>query len=407
MALFPRSIHPKQPNVRPGVTYPTYEAAEQALQEAIVDYRRGDITFARAPDNATLSSQDRTVATVVQRFINENRSGPDALAPKTVIGYRSDLRTTINHPIHGLGSRSIDELTTPMLKVWRDTTLPNAGLSQHTIRAAFRLLTSALSWEVEQGRLTANPGLAVRSRRRSSTTSRKTATTRISVSTWEQEMKLVLAVSNRADRLMMLTLMRSGARFGEVASIDPANVTASGIYISHQWVIDEDKVWRLLPLKTGEERTLMVPTPLLTEVVRWRDHERTAPAPPRKNVLFPYVPSTGARRGVGVWTASDWRRKVLTPAIQESGVSKIRAKDMRMNAASNFHDAGFSDAQVAELLGHAPGSGITKRHYVRATHDVHNVRREAIRQDVSLSPQQRLDALWEAWVGAVGHDPLT
>lgn len=426
VALFPRSVDPHQRSIEPGQSWATYSEAEEALADTMAKVRLGLVTF-ETPDDADdrVDQSDRTVAALTAAFIEQNRVGPDALQPNTVRGYLSDRRCVVCHPEHGIGDKIVDDLTPADLHAWKTETLPGAGVSSHMIRGGFRLLTSALSWDVERpGGLLANPGLGLTTRRRARSTADDQQSPRTVVPTWAQEMDLVMAVEDEQDRLMLLTLARSGARFNEIASAEPdmLDPQRNTLHIFREWKRDNvsqmvpavrarkgrtmrRSVWVLEPLKTGEVRDLWIPAPLMEALIDWRDNRRTQPAEGRKNVLFPFSPPK-TRGGAGVWEASDWRTDVLIPARQAANSPKIRTKDLRMIAASNFHAAGFDDAQLAEMLGHAPGSAITKRHYIRPTNDTHDATREAIRLNPNLTKRQRFEALWAAWLDGTGGTPL-
>lgn len=425
IALAPRTIDPYRRNVGgPGHSYATRQEAQDALDEAIYLHRIGALVFADAEvdtDTADDPVEDRTVSAVTEKFLSQNSEGAGALQPTTVRGYRSDRNRVVCHPDWGIGERNVDELTAEELTEWRTRTLPAAGVSKHMIAGGWRFLSSALAWDVETaGGLTVNPCAlstqSVRPRRRAGNVA-DSQPRRVVIPTWQEEMNLVRTVSDQGQRLLLLVLMRTGARFGEVASIEPdtLNPRDNAIHISRQWKRSGPGQWGRYPLKSGRPRDLRVPGPLMRALVDWRrthdsrfreQLEAMGASGERRDVLFPYVPTSRARGGSGVWEASTWRRNVMVPAREAAVLPDLRTKDLRRIAASNFHDAGFSDAQVRQLLGHSEGSAVTFRHYVRPTDDEHSAMREAIRLNPQLSVGQRLDALWDAWVEATGFDPL-
>ena len=63
-------------------------------------------------------------------------------------------------------------------------------------------------------------------------------------------------------------------------------------------------------------------------------------------------------------------------------------------------------AEAQRLLGYASG-GPSQKHYIRALDArAHDPGRAALRMDATLTPIERLDALWDAWVTQFG-DPFT
>ncbi len=111
------------------------------------------------------------------------------------------------------------------------------------------------------------------------------------------------------------------------------------------------------------------------------------------------------RAETGVWEASTFRLDVMLPAREVAGLPDLRTKDPRRNAVPNFHDADFSNAQVQELLGHAAGSAVTMRHYVRLAPGRASAAFERIRMNAQLSSPERLSRIWDAWLKLTGSDP--
>jgi len=62
-------------------------------------------------------------------------------------------------------------------------------------------------------------------------------------------------------------------------------------------------------------------------------------------------------------------KKTVAELFDEAGLTNARSHDLRRTFASVAADLGFSDATIAELLGHAR-RGVTERHYVRRSDPV-------------------------------------
>jgi len=78
----------------------------------------------------------------------------------------------------------------------------------------------------------------------------------------------------------------------------------------------------------------------------------------------------------------------------------MKVKDLRAFAASFLLSSVSSLTEVALLLRHSD-KRTTERHYARAMQErAHDGSRPAVRVDQSASLSERLDALWDAWVGA-------
>lgn len=405
-AQWPRRIDLMEGNVdHNGLTFETEAEARAALRDAISDQRR-------YPDSFVFNVRDgddeiRTVDVATQQFIDQNAH---ELAVKTVKEYRSIRRVVVCHPTKGIGSKTVRDLTSGGLKKWRTALTQEHGVTPAQAAHGWRFLRSVLSWEVEEERLTHNPALGQTQRRRKKKTAKLASPSRVPVPSWQQEMDIALNIADETRRLLYLVLLRCGPRIGEVAAIDAdvLDPRVNVVPLTHQWVRGDGGVWVREPLKSGYEREMSVPPQLMRAILDFREHRWTDPPRGRKRVLFPHIAITGERRrgstGIGVWTAAEYRRIVLLKARDAARVPRIRIKDLRMSAASNFHDAGFSEVQIQELLGHSLGSAVTRRHYIRPLRD-RSTRRAKIAQDASLTPEKRLEALWDAWRDECG-DPL-
>ena len=408
-AQFPRRIDPGEHNSHAdGTTYATKEEAQTALKAMLTLHAVHPERFGFINDDEPEAEPDtRTVAIATQEFLDERHG----LAPKTKGEYESIRRVVVCNEQYGIGDRIISELKPSDLTTWRDSTLCKAKVTPAQTAYAWRFLQSALSWAVEKDRLPTNPAKATGTKRRTQEdTAREVTPSRIPVPTWQEEMDLAVAVGEESRRLLMLLLMRGGCRFTEGASIPPDNIEPklSRIYLEYQWRKGKGQPWVKRPLKNGHPRYMWVPQQLLERIVDYLENRWTPPVEDRKSVLFPYVGITGerpVRGGSGVWTPSEWRKQVMVPARTIAGLPTMRTKDLRMSAASNFADAGFTDPQVQEMVGHLPGSSVTGRHYVRPISDTHDEKRAEIRNNTRFSQEERLRFLWDAWVEACG-DPF-
>lgn len=78
----------------------------------------------------------------------------------------------------------------------------------------------------------------------------------------------------------------------------------------------------------------------------------------------------------------------------------MKVKDLRAFAASVLLDSGSSLTEAVLLLRHADKK-TTERHYARAMQEwAHDRARRDVQTDRGASLPERLDALWDAWVGA-------
>jgi integrase len=63
-------------------------------------------------------------------------------------------------------------------------------------------------------------------------------------------------------------------------------------------------------------------------------------------------------------TGSADLKKAIATLFDEAGLKDARSHDLRRTFASTAAELGYSDATIAELIGHAR-RGVTERHYVR------------------------------------------
>ena len=401
-ARLPKDLDPW---TRPlGQTFPTYEDAVVQLRRYISDIEGGrirleDPTLEPAPNLAPEKAPVLvTVREVLENFLVEHID----LAANTVGGYQSLIKHVICHPEHGIGDARVAGLTGGNLTQWRRS-LTAVGFTDSNAKGGWRVLRSALSWEVESGRLANNPALGLTTRR---TKSRRAAanTDAVRLPTWQHIHQLAAAIPHAEQRLMFLMLAWGGMRVSELLAIEPDGLLPATheVQLAQVWVKPKAQPWIREPLKGGLARRVPLPaglwTHLQTHATAWTEPTGIG----RVHVLF--RPQVTYRRGPGIWTSTSWRDDVMLPAAKTTGLP-YRTKDMRAYAASALVDIGATQAEAQRLLGHASGD-TTQKHYIRALDaKAHDPGRAALRMDATLTPIERLDALWDAWVTQFG-DPF-
>lgn len=395
-AYLPPSVDPLKRPVDPGVTYETRGDAEAALNATMRGLRDGSVSLLM-PEGHSRPTGPYTVEMMLDTFLREHRD----LSPASRRKVKSLKRAVLCKPGVGIGSRPVRGLTTPFLRQWK-LSLGPAGVTASMEQAAWSVLSSALQWEVDMGRMDVSPATLPKVRRtKAAAAARRPAHSHTDDQpTWAEFAKMVAAIRRRSDRLMALTMAWSGARLSEAAALRPTDVTRDGLTLTEVWEIDDvDGEWKTAPLKDAEERTVLVPAGLATvlraEVRRWH------PVEDRADVLFrPAKP----RVWPGVYTRWTWRDSVWGPMREATKLAAPTAS-LRGYAASVLVDAGASLLEVRDLLGHE-STVTTEKHYARAQATLQTDRaRMAIRHQSGLSVQHRMDALWKAWVTKFG-DPM-
>lgn len=404
-ARLPRDLDPW---TRPlGETFETREDAVVELRRTIRDIEAGRVLLAdpiaaaaQEPANEPAADyRPETVGEMLEVFLAEHVD----LATSTRRGYRSAVRNIVCHPQHGLAGQDPVTLRPADLKRWRDVVLPSAGVTRANAKVAFAVLRSALSWEVEAGRLDHNPALGMTTRRTKKSRAAQT-TDHVRLPTWAHVHEMVSAIPGHQERLMFCLYAYTGARLSELLAVEPDHLLPATrqVQLTHVWVKESGGQWEREPLKAGERRKLLVPAGLWAHLARFAD----AWEQPRERGRVPtlFRPPISYRRGPGIWTPALWQTLVLLPMRSVTGLD-YRTKDLRAYAASALVDAGANTAEAQRLLGHLTPQ-TTINYYLRA-HDLqaHDPARTALRFDNNLSLPERLDALWEAWTERFG-DPL-
>ena len=405
-ARLPKDLDPWTRSI--GETFETREEAVVELRRTIADIEAGrvvleDPTLSSEPEpelSATFSGDDRpeTVQEMLDLFLVENVD----LATNTRSRYRSIIRRVICNPEHGIGDRPLGTLTSGELIRWKRN-LPQLGYSRHNIKAAWAVLRSALSWEVESDRLENNPAVGMTTRRTKKSRAEKTADP-VLLPSWDHLSQMAYAIPGRQERLMFCLYAYTGARASELMAVEVDDLLPATheIQLRHTWVKEEKGLWIREPLKSGERRKLLVPAGLWVHLECYADE--WSPPVGRSRVPTLFTPTIRYRRGPGIWTPANWRTGVMLPMREVTGLP-YRTKDLRAYAASALVDVGATHEEAQRLLGHSTAD-TTSKYYLRAQDlKAHDPARTALRFDSTLTLPERLDALWDAWVDRFG-DPL-
>lgn len=401
-ARLPKDLDPW---TRPlGDRFDTREEAVVELRRTVIDIEAGrllleDPTAPQEPGTAKPDGyRPETVSDMLENFLVENVD----IATNTRSRYRSIIRRVICHPEHGVGDRAVSTLTSGELIRWRRE-LPQLGFSKHNIKAAWAVLRSALSWEVESDRLESNPAVGMTTRRTKKSRAEETADP-VLLPTWQDLHEMASAIPGHQERLLFCLYAYTGARASELMAVEPGDLLPATheIQLRHTWVKEEGGEWIREPLKSGERRKLLVPAGLWVHLATFAG----AWVPPVKRDRIPtlFTPSIPYRRGPGIWTPASWRTVVMLKMRATTGLP-YRTKDLRAYAASALVDVGATHEEAQRLLGHST-SDTTSKYYLRAQDlKAHDPARTALRFDPSLTLPERLDALWDAWTNRF-DDPM-
>ena len=404
MAKLPRRLSPSRAAI-PG-RWRTEREARRALNAAIADMDRG---IAAIPGR-TPGGPVRKVRHLVADYIEERKNDPQSpLAAATVRNYKLSLNNYITHPRANIGDVALNRLTTPMLNEWLGN-LTRIGLGRPTIIYARRLVSAALSWEVEQGRLHSNPANAIRVRSTKASRAASQSADPVLVPTWEELTALVAHPERWEDRLLIATMAWCGLRWSEAVSLETTSLNPRRGTIAVTRVLTQSEgAWHQEAVKAGLADTVSCPEALM-KALRKLAATRTEPASALGGNLLFRAPNF-IEGGTGIVDDSNWRKDVWAGARAAAGLTgdpnapamdprrrAIHVKDLRATTASVLVDAGATRFDAAAQLRHSDAR-TTDRYYTRALQDMHHSpARARIRLDVTLTLPERLSALFDAWI---------
>ena len=328
--------------------------------------------------------------------------------------YREVLKNVVNHADANLGHIRVTQLDSPALDKWlRD--LAHIGLAHRRISKAYAVVRAALAWEVRKGRLGVNPAREVRrTRTKQGRAARQTADP-VLLPSWEETARLAAHPELLQDRQLILLIAWAGLRWSEAISVGVQDIWLDRPRLSiarvYSWDAEHQK-WAIEHVKAGLTATVPVPRPLWEAL---KSHAASQPMEERLGgeLLFRPLRTRFAGRPPVIIDHSDWMKRVWRLAREAAGLvgdltlppldprrRAIHVKDLRAYAASVIVDSGGTVYDAAQLLRHSDIT-TTNKYYARAQDErSQDAARARLRLDPGLPLEQRIDALWEAWVGS-------
>lgn len=289
------------------------------------------------------------------------------------------------------------------------------GFSQHRVKKAFALVRASLAWEVRQGRLLTNPAREVRRVTTKTGRSRRALADPVLLPSWKELAVLASHPARTEDRLLILTMAWAGLRWSEAVGLSVTDVWSDRPRLSVRRVFTwsaRNKEWIVEEVKGGNADVVPVPTPL------WTALRTLADSRPTTDDMFGDLLFRPTRLGHGLRPTvtihhSDWTKRVWYPARRAAGLAgnprlpeldprrrAVKIKDLRAYAASVVVDSGGTMYEAAALLRHADVQ-TTNRYYARAQSEKsQDPVRAAFRTNLTLTLDERIDALWTAWFSA-------
>lgn len=391
--------------------YASAADCRRALNAVITEMDRG----LRVKPTGKPGGAIRRLSTVVEEYIEDRRNdGLDPIAINTVRDYRDALKNVINHPGANLGHMKASLIDSPTLDDWlRD--LRAIGFSHRRSSKAFAVVRAALAWEVRKGRLAYNPAREVRRTSTKKGRSSRATADPVLLPSWKELADLAAFPKLKEDRLLILTIAWAGLRWSEAISLSVTDLWPARARLSvrrvFSWDQDESQ-WVIEDVKAGLAATVPLPAPLwgaLQELAQSRPVEDRLGG----DLLFRPTRTRFVGRPPVVINQSDWGRRVWRPAREAVGLigdpqlplldprrRALQVKDLRAYAASVVVDSGGTMYEAATLLRHSDVQ-TTNKYYARAQDErSQDPARSQLRLDLSLTLDERIDALWIAWTRA-------
>lgn len=383
----------------------------RALNTVILELDRG----LRVKPTGKPGGPTRRLSNVVEEYIEDRRNdGLDPIALNTVRDYRDTLRNVICHPDANLGHMKVSLIDSPTLDDWlRD--LRAVGFSHRRSTKAFAVVRAALAWEVRKGRLAFNPAREVRRTSTKKGRSSRATADPVLLPSWKELADLAAFPQRTEDRLLILTIAWAGLRWSEAISLSVTDLwpTRARLSVSRVFSWDQDNSeWVVEAVKAGVAATVPLPVPLWKALLALAQ-SRTLEERLGGDLLFRPVRARFAERPPVVVNQSDWGRRVWRPAREAAGLvgdpqlppldprrRALQVKDLRAYAASVVVDSGGTQYEAATLLRHSDVQ-TTNKYYARAMDErSQDPARAQLRLDLSLTLDERIDALWNAWTQA-------
>jgi integrase len=392
-------------------SYSTEAECRRALNEAIADLDRGRALLPTGRPGA----QIRRLSHVIEEYTEDRAAdGLDPISTNTIRDYEELLKNVISHPKTNLAAAAVRLIDAPALDTWIRQ-MRDAGFSQYRVKKAFALVRAALAWEVRKGRLMANPAREVRRVTTKTGRSRRAVADPVLLPSWRELALLASHPSRAEDRILMLTMAWAGLRWSEAVGLAITDVWSDRPRLSVRRVFTwsaKKQEWVIEEVKGGNADVVPLPTPLWM-ALRALAGSRVVTDNLGGDLLFrPTRFGHGMKPTITV-DHTNWTKRVWYPARRAAGLGgnvnlpeldprrrAVKIKDLRAYAASVVVDSGGTMYEAAALLRHADVQ-TTNRYYARAQSEKsQDPLRAAFRANLTLTLEERIDALWTAWVAA-------
>lgn len=226
-------------------------------REAVVALKLIEAAGGREVEAARLAEAVKQSGPTLSDVVREHIDLLTAVGPDTRSHYRKQLTSHIDPVIGGV---AVVGLTYRHIATWVQA-MSAKGLAPKTIANVHGLLSASLSTAVRLGYRSDNPCAGVELPKSTATQDEMVVLTR-------DEFALLLAQIPEANKPLVLTLVATGMRWGEVTALTTADLdldaTPPTIRVTKAWKRDEKRNWYVGPPKTKRaRRTIALPDDLV------------------------------------------------------------------------------------------------------------------------------------------------
>lgn len=308
------------------------EAAKQARQERLTMKRvRDTLSSIYASVHGEELPSDETGEFLTQWLERKTSE----LTESTVSAYKQTVEGFLDF-IGPRKTKPLDSITRAIITNFRDSLLKRVAPA--TARKQVVILRAAFNDAIREGRMRENPADGIKVRK-SKGTARQPFT--------DEQVILLLAEASQEWQGIILTGYYTGARLGDIASLDWDNIDLQAMEI------------RFAATKTGQAMKLPIPKQLHKHLTALPSYDTGGPVFPEANAVY---------QRAGTSSLSNQFRQIMVDAKlakkkthQKTGdgrdarrkVNKLTFHSLRHTFVSNLKNSGSGDSIARELAGHS------------------------------------------------------
>ncbi|MCW2959650.1 MAG: integrase [Thermoleophilia bacterium] len=293
----------------------------------------------------------------------------DDLSPRTIDTRERSYRLHIDPH---LGHRQIGDISPFDIDEWQNTLKAEAGEITRTIEKAVEALRAMLNLAVKLELIDRNPIKGVPRAPKNSNRRRGQR-----VMSRDEVQQLLDACEETANRAVVLVALECGLRRGEIVALRWRDIDfkARRINVAHAIVQTKTK-GRVEKIRKGGFTARPAISPALCDLLS--GYRAEAAVDPGSGPNDPVWPGRGRREGKRDASSTMCpeamgtrisRLITLAGLLDERGKPRFSLHDLRRTGASFAEENNVAESIIGAQLGHAPGSRMTRQHYIRRTEE--------------------------------------